>query len=233
MARTTTAIGVLLVALLTIITLSAQRSQSRQSPAPKALARSGSAQIGRGRVLPVDMDEFVASSDMIIEGRVVSVTDVGDSTGWTDAGAVATVTPPSAANTPVFTVADTMPLKDIAVVVDTIYVNSTALPVLINDEIIIRGFGTTDGRCLEIVTAEPHDIDEVFMSGGADDRFLFGLVLNPDGTTWDVGYGVWGRFNLDGDEVLDTNCPPHPVRWAEHSDPAGFIAELNQAIGRQ
>jgi hypothetical protein len=179
------------------------------------------------------MDEFVASSDMIIEGRVVSVTDVGDSTGWTDVGTVATVTPPSAANTPLFTVADTMPLKDIAVVVDKIYVNSTALPVFINDEIIIRGFGTTDGRCLETVTAEPHNIDEVFMSGEAGDRFLFGLVLNPDGATWDVGYGVWGRFNLDGDEVLDTNCPPHAVRWAEHSDPTGFIAELNQAIGRQ
>jgi hypothetical protein len=183
-----------------------------------------------GRVLPTNTSDFVQNTQLIVEATTIGVNSVGISTGWEDNGSVVTVTPVPTSATPPPPSATGMELWDITLSVDTIYKNSTAVEVAEDSNIVLRVFGVVPGDC-----DQGDSLDGVYLIDDNGKSFLYGLSLNPDGSTWDVEYGPFGRFIMTGSSVTDSNCQPLPVAWAsaENLDPDDFRDEIVHAVAAE
>ncbi len=82
------------------------------------------------------MADWVGAADLIVDGTILSVVDVGLITGWADDGSLATVTPP--ANGEEDPTADmTAPLFDATVRVNALYKDTSQL-IVPGQTIIVR-----------------------------------------------------------------------------------------------
>jgi len=202
-------------------------------PGFKPVAEPGSGSMARVGLPLESMSDWVAAAELIVDGTVVDVQDVGLFTGWQEDGSVATVTPSGPVYDPLAD--DAIPLIETTVQIDAVY-KDTSAGILPGQTILLRlpshevspYFVGISPAGLSVVE-DPYDSIGM-ASGTVGTSFLYALAPNPDGTSWGVEYKARGVLSMTGPEMMASGCPPSKLNFTDNVTPAAFMAEMMDVI---
>lgn len=166
---------------------------------------------------PHSMKALVEGADVIAVGRITAVTDEHEMGPYAD-NSIRPDAPPDEPAPANATATPTLP-----------GVHVTLYEVAI-DQLLLGDGRVAEGGSLRFLEAGSAEADAAFMDSKPmpqpGDRFLFALVLNPDGANYSAGR--WGLIDIQGDAVAYADWERTPVDFAGELAPAEFIDAVRE-----
>jgi len=169
---------------------------------------------------PESLDDLIESSDLIVEGTVLSAEYLGLSRGY-DANNVLQFGTP----VPGTRGSRAIPLSQHVIGISQIYLDSTS-QLEPGDEIVIRQVGEYRP---DFDTCDDYERDQPEAFGAPGQHYLYFLKEEPDGLAYSLSKGDGARLDVFGPQVRDSSCDQGIVLFAP-TDPAEFMAALQDAL---
>jgi len=173
-------------------------------------------------IYPTSLLELVSTSDLVIDGTVVSASYNGLTMGY-DQYSNLVMVPPSAG--PLTPGQHPRPLSMNVIHIDLVRYDPTGM-LQAGDMITIRQIGKYDP---EYIRCDDYEQDLTASLGRPGDNHIYFLVRSPDMLAYSLRFGDASRLNVNGAEVQDSSCENAHILFAS-TDPATFLDELADTI---
>ena len=158
---------------------------------------------------PANMDDFVSKMDAIVVARVTSVIGSGELNSYNEQDNVRNIKKGDP-------VSSALPVTDYNLTIERVILGQD---IEASGSITLRVLGEADH-----VSPYP----SLIPMPQVNDRRLYGLSRNPDGTYGT--YGWWSVFLIDGDRVTHADDLRQKVMFANSTEPDDFVRELESAV---